>query len=157
MGAITQPLGFLGDSKTAMLCIMFITIWQGLGYYMMLYLSGLQSVPPELEEAAKVDGANNTQVVFKIMMPMLKPYIWFCSLNSIISAIGVFDVVYVLTKGGPADATNVINYYSYVKAFQDFQFGYAAAIGAVQAVITTALSIIIFIYGKKGGGMTYGD
>ncbi|MCH4191928.1 MAG: sugar ABC transporter permease [Butyrivibrio sp.] len=157
MGAISSPIGFLNDPRMAMLCIMFITIWQGLGYYMMLYLAGLQSVPAELSEAAYVDGANSIQTLFRIKMPMLKPYIWFCSLNSVISAIGVFDVVYVLTKGGPADATNVINYYSYVKAFQDFEFGYAAAIGAVQAVMTTLLSIIIFIYGKRGGGMTYGD
>ncbi len=153
MGAIAKPLGFLASTKTAMLCIMFITIWQGLGYYMMLYLGGLQSVPKELEEASWVDGAGSLQALIKIKIPMLKPYIWFCSLNSVISAVGVFDVVYVLTKGGPNDATNVINYYSYVKAFQDFEFGYAAAIGAVQAVITTILSIVVFVYGKKGEGV----
>jgi len=156
-GIIKTPIGFLNDGKTAMLCIMFITIWQGLGYYMMLYLAGLQSVPKELEEAAIVDGANSWQALFKIKMPLLKPYIWFCSLNSVISAVGVFDVVYVLTKGGPDDATLVINYYSYVKAFSDFEFGYSAAIGAVQAVITSILSIVIFVYGKRGGGMTYSE
>ncbi len=153
MGIISQPLGFVNDSKTAMLCIMFITIWQGIGYYMMLYLAGLQSVPKELEEAALVDGANAIQTFIKIKLPLLKPYIWFCSLNSVISAIGVFDVVYVLSKGGPDNATMVINYYSYTKAFTDFEFGYASAIGAVQALITTSLSIFIFIYGNKGGGM----
>ena len=120
---ISMPLGFLSDKNTAMICLMFITIWQGLGYYMQLV----------------------------IKLPMLKPYIWFCSLNSVISAIGVFDVVFVLTKGGPNDATMVINYYSYTKAFSDFQFGYAAAIGAVQAVVTTMLSIVVFVYGKRGG------
>ncbi len=156
-GIISSPLGFLSDGKTAMLCIMFITIWQGLGYYMMLYLAGLQSVPKELEEAAIVDGANKVQSLVKIKLPLLKPYIWFCSLNSVISAVGVFDVVYVLTKGGPYNATLVINYYSYVKAFSDFEFGYSAAIGAVQAVITSMLSIIVFMYGKKGGGMTYSE
>ncbi len=156
-GIIKTPIGFLSDGKTAMLCIMFITIWQGLGYYMMLYLAGLQSVPKELEEAAIVDGANSRQALFKIKMPLLKPYIWFCSLNSVISAVGVFDVVYVLTKGGPDDSTLVINYYSYVKAFSDFEFGYSAAIGAVQAVITSILSIVVFVYGKKGGGMTYSE
>ena len=151
LGIISQPLGFVNDGKTAMLCIMFITIWQGLGYYMMLYLAGLQSVPKELEEAAFVDGASNFQSFIKIKLPLLKPYIWFCSLNSVISAVGVFDVVYVLSKGGPDNATMVINYYSYTKAFTDFQFGYASAIGAVQALITTSLSIFIFIYGNRGG------
>ena len=102
-------------------------------------------------EAATIDGANAVKVFTRIKLPMLKPYIWFCSLNSVISAIGVFDVVFVLTKGGPNDATMVINYYSYTKAFSDFQFGYAAAIGAVQAVVTTMLSIVVFVYGKRGG------
>lgn len=156
-GIIKSPLGFLTSGKTAMLCIMFITIWQGLGYFMMLYLAGLQSVPKELEEAAIVDGANKFKALVKIKLPLLKPYIWFCSLNSVISAVGVFDVVYVLTKGGPYNATLVMNYYSYTKAFTDFEFGYSAAIGAVQAVITSLLSIIVFVYGRKGGGMTYGD
>ncbi|SHO43046.1 carbohydrate ABC transporter permease [Anaerocolumna xylanovorans] len=157
MGLISNPLGFLSSGKTAMICIMFITIWQGLGYYMMLYLAGLQSVPKELEEAAIVDGVNKLQGFIKIKLPLLKPYIWFCTLNSVISAVGVFDVVYVLTKGGPYNATLVINYYSYTKAFTDFEFGYSAAIGAVQAVITSVLSIFVFLYGKKGGGMTYSD
>jgi putative chitobiose transport system permease protein len=156
-GIISNPLGFLSDGKTAMLCIMFITVWQGLGYYMMLYLAGLQSVPKELEEAARVDGANSFRMLIKIKLPLLKPYIWFCSLNSIIAAVGVFDAVFVLTQGGPFNATLVINYYSYKKAFMDFEFGYSAAVGAVQAVITSLLSIIIFAYGKKGGGMTYSD
>ena len=151
-GIISSPLGFLGDANTAMLCIMFITIWQGLGYYMMLYLAGLQSVPAELEEAAVVDGANKLVLLLKIKLPLLKPYIWFCSFNSIISAVAVFDVVYVLTKGGPDNATMVMNYYSYYKAFNDYEFGYSAAVGMVLALVTTALSLIIFAYGKRDGG-----
>lgn len=156
-GIIKEPMGFLGSTNTSMLCIMFITIWQGLGYYMMLYLSGLQSISPELEEAAQVDGANKFQAMIKVKMPMLKPYIWFCSLNSVISAVGVFDIVYVLTQGGPNNSTMVMNYYSYIKAFTDYDFGYSAAVGLVLAFITSILSIIVFVYGNRGGGMTYGD
>jgi putative chitobiose transport system permease protein len=156
-GLIKEPLAFLQGSSTAMLSIMFITIWQGLGYYMMLYLAGLQSIPAELEEAARVDGANKFISMIKIKIPMMKPYIWFCSLNSIISAVGVFDIVFVLTKGGPDNSTTVMNYYSYFKAFNDYEFGYSAAVGLVLAVITTALSIVVFVYGKRGGGMTYND
>ena len=149
LGWIKSPLGFLNDSKTAMPCIMFITIWQGLGYYMMMYLAGLQSIPHDMEEAAMVDCATPALAFFKVKLPLLKPYIWFCTLNSVISAIAVFDAVYVLTKGGPDNATMVINYYSYVKAFQDFRFGYSAAVGFVQALITGVLSIFVFLYGKK--------
>ncbi|WOC32781.1 MULTISPECIES: carbohydrate ABC transporter permease [Caproicibacterium] len=149
MGAIKSPLGFLTDSKTAMLCIMFITIWQGLGYYMMMYLAGLQSIPHDVEEAAMVDGANAAVAFVKVKLPLLKPYIWFCTLNSVISAVGVFDAVYVLTKGGPDNATMVINYYSYIKAFNDFQFGYSAAVGFIQALITGVFSIFVYWYGRK--------
>ncbi len=156
-GLISEPLGFKDSTNTAMLCVMFITIWQGLGYYMMLYLAGLQSIPAELEEAALIDGANKFTAMVKVKMPLLKPYIWFCTLNSLISAVGVFDIVFVLTKGGPNNATMVINYYSYYKAFNDYEFGYSAAVGLVLAAITTILSIAVFIYGKKGGGMTYND
>ena len=87
---------------------------------MMMYLAGLQGIPQELCEAATIDGANAVKVFTRIKLPMLKPYIWFCSLNSVISAIGVFDVVFVLTKGGPNDATMVINYYSYTESFLGF-------------------------------------
>lgn len=150
-GWISQPLGFLNSKYTAMPCLMFITVWQGLGYYMMMYLAGLQGIPSELTEAARIDGANTLQTIFKVKIPLLKPYIWLCTLNSVIAALGVFDVVFVLTQGGPNNATMVINYYSYTKAFGDFQFGYAAAIGAIQAVLTSMLSIVVFVYGKKGG------
>lgn len=148
---IKEPILWLGDPKLALPALMFITMWQGLGYYMMIYLAGLQSVPKDMEEAAYVDGANKLQTLFKIKIPLLKPYVWFCSLTSILSAIGVFDVVFVLTNGGPNNATLVTNLYSYKKAFTDFSFGYSAAIGLLVSVVTTALSAVIFIYGKKGG------
>ena len=157
VGLIKRSIGFLSSSNTAMLSVMFIVIWQGLGYYMMMYLAGLQAVPGELIEAAKIDGATNFKTFIKITIPQLKPYIWFCSLNSLISAIGVFDPIMVLTTGGPNNSTTVINYYSYTTAFKGFEFGYAASIGLVQAIITLFISIAIFAYGKKGGGMTYED
>ncbi|QPL04643.1 carbohydrate ABC transporter permease [Actinomyces respiraculi] len=154
-GLTNQPLGFVNSSKTAMICIMFITLWQGLGYYMMLYLAGLQSIPAEIEEAARTDGASALQVFFRIKVPMLKPYIWFCSLNSVISAVAIFDPIFVMTQGGPNNSTMVINYYSYIRAFKDFEFGYSATLGLVQAVITGLLSVVVFVYGKRNGGMTY--
>lgn len=150
-GIIEKALGFHHSAKTAMLCVGFVTIWQGLGYYMMLYLAGIQSIPGELSDAARVDGANAIQTMFYVNIPCLKPTIWFCTLNSVISAISVFDVVYVLTEGGPNNATNVLNFYSYYKAFKEFKFGYGAAVGAVQAVIVLLVSLVVFAYGNKGG------
>lgn len=157
MGVIKHPVGFLTDQRIALTSLMFITIWQGLGYYMMLYLSGLQSFPVDIEEAARVDGANAWTVLFRIKIPLLKPYVWFCTLNSVISAVNVFDVVFVLTQGGPNGSTLVTNYYSYYQAFNNFEFGYSAAVGLLLSVVTTAVSMIVFAYGKQGGGMTYND
>jgi putative chitobiose transport system permease protein len=153
---IKEPVYFLTDPRIAMISIMFVTLWQGLGYYMMLYLAGLQSIPAEMEEAALVDGANKFQTLFKIKIPLLKPYVWFCTLTSVLSAIGVFDIVFAMTQGGPNNATLVTNYFAYTKAFTDFDFGYSAAIGLLLSIVTTIMSVAVFIYGKKGG-MTYND
>ena len=110
------------------------------------------------EEAAVVDGANKSQTLFKIKIPMLKPYVWFCSLISVLSAVRVFDVIFALKDdGGPNNATLVANLYSYRKAFVGFEFGYSAAIGLLVSVVLTALSIVVFVYGKKGGMGYYND
>ena len=91
-GIIKEPVMWLASPKLALFSLMFITMWQGLGYYMMIYLAGLQSIPKDMEEAAMVDGANKFQTLFKIKIPLLKPYVWFCTFVSILSAVGVFDI-----------------------------------------------------------------
>lgn len=155
-GIISQPIYFLADTRYALVSLMFVTIWQGLGYYMMLYLAGLQSVPEEMQEAAMIDGAGKVTVFFRVTLPLLKPYIWFCTLFSVLSALGVFDIVFAMTKGGPDKATMVMNLYTYNKAFGTFEFGYSAAAGLIMSVVTTAFSLVIFFYGRKGG-MSYGE
>ena len=108
-------------------------------------------IPQELCEAATIDGANAVKVFTRIKLPMLKPYIWFCSLNSVISAIGVFDVVFVLTKG----IRMTLQWLSIIthirKLSRISNLGMQQTIGAVQAVVTTMLSIVVFVYGKRGG------
>jgi putative chitobiose transport system permease protein len=151
LGVIHKAIYFLTDEHIALFSMMFITIWQGLGYYMMLYLAGLQSISNDVIEAARIDGANAATILFKIRIPLLKPYVWFCSLISIISAINVFDIVYVMSQGTMSNATVVTNYYSYYKAFNDYRFGYSSAVGLLLSVITMAFSIIVFVYGRKGG------
>jgi putative chitobiose transport system permease protein len=154
-GLIKEPVLWNGSPEFALLSLMFITLWQGLGYYMMLYLAGLQSIPAEMEEAALIDGANKLQLFIKVKLPLLKPYVWFCSLNSVISAVSVFDVVFAMhDDGGPLNSTLVTNLYSYRKAFVYFEFGYSAAVGLLLAIVLTVLSVVVFVYGKKGG-MSY--
>lgn len=153
VGWIESPIKFLSSAKLALPSMMGITIWQGLGYYMMIYLSALQHFPEDLVEAATLDGANGWTVFWKIRMPMLQPQIWFCSMVSVIAALGVFDVVFTLTNGtgGPNKSTYVINFYSYFQAFSKFDFGYSAAIGLVLAVITCTFSIVLELYNRKKG------
>lgn len=152
-GILSEPIRFLSSAKLALPTMMAITIWQGLGYYMMIYLSALQHFPEELVEAATLDGASGWRIFWSIRMPLLQPQIWFCSMVSVIAALGVFDVVYTMTNGsgGPNKSTYVINLYSYIQAFNKFDFGYSAAIGMVLAVITTIFSIVLEIYNRKAG------
>lgn len=150
IGLIQSPIYFLADPKWAMPSLMFVTIWQGLGYYMMMYLAGLQSIPSDLVDAARIDGASRASAFFRVTLPMMRPYVWVCSLFSVLSALGVFDVAFAMTKGGPDKATLVMNLYVYNKAFSNLEFGYATAIGLLMSIITTTLSIILMLYGRKG-------
>lgn len=153
VGLIKQPMRFLSSSRLALSTMMAITIWQGLGYYMMIYLSALQTFPEELMEAARIDGASAWRSFWRIRLPLLQPTIWFCSLVSVIAAVGVFDVVFTITNGtgGPDKATYVINFYAYYQAFTKFDFGYSATVGIVLAMLTCLFSIVLNYYNKKAG------
>lgn len=148
---IDKPISFLFESRIALIVLMGVTIWQGIGYYMMMYLSALQSFPTEILDASKIDGANAWQTFWKIRLPLLKNQIGFCSLISTIAAVGVFDVVFTMTNGGPNKSTYVINYYSYKMAFTNYDFGYSAAIGLVSAVIIGIFSCVQFAIKNRGG------
>ena len=152
-GWIEAPIRFLSSRALALPTMMAITIWQGLGYYMMIYLSALQHFPEELIEASVLDGASGWQTFWKVRIPLLQPQIWFCSMVSTIAALGIFDVVFTITNGtgGPDKSTYVINFYSYFQAFNNFDFGYSAAIGIVLALITLVFNLALNVYQKKGG------
>lgn len=152
-----QPIGFLTDPDWALTSMMFVTLWQGLGYYMILYLAGLQTIPQDLEEAARLDGAGAKEVFFHITIPMLKPTIALCTIISCISALKVFGEIFVMTpQGGPAQSTLTLVYYIYQKAFEDFDMGYSAAIALVLAGIVGIISWINVRYFKDGGLNSYG-
>jgi len=155
LGLMDEKLSWLANKDTALWALMFITLWKGLGYYMMIYLAGLQSIPNDLVEAAKIDGATNFQVIRKITIPLLKPYVFFCTLISLMSAIRVFDEVFVLTNGGPGNSTLTSSVYIYQQGFEQFEFGYASALGLVISAIIMIFSIFVFIFNKKGGVNPY--
>ncbi|WDM22433.1 carbohydrate ABC transporter permease [Paenibacillus polymyxa] len=155
VGLISKDIHWLSDSNLALYVLMFITMWKGLGYYMMLYLAGLQNIPQDLYEAARVDGASQWRLIVHITLPLLRPYVLFCTLISLMSAIRVFDEVYVLTKGGPGTATLTSSLYIFQKGMEQFNFGYASALGLIVGAMIAVLSIIVFRFNRKGGVNPY--
>lgn len=152
-----SKIGFLTDPDFALWSIMFVTLWQGLGYYMILYLAGLQSIPVELEEAARLDGAGPWDVFWRVTVPMLKPTVALCTIISCISAVKVFGEIFVMTpQGGPNQSTLTLVYYIYQKGFEDFDMGYSAAIALVLAGVVGVISWINVRYFQDGGLNSYG-
>lgn len=141
---IENPPGWTSSSQWALFAIVIVSVWRGMGYYMILYLSGLQSVPKELYEAASMDGANKWKQFTNVTLPSLRPTTFFVTIMLIINCFKIFDLVQVMTDGGPGRATNVLVYEVYTEAFVKFNFGYASAIAMVLFVIVLVITIIQF-------------
>ncbi|MCL5037031.1 MAG: sugar ABC transporter permease [Chloroflexi bacterium] len=152
---LSEPVGWLTDRRIALFSVMLVTLWQGLGYYMVLYLSGLQAISPEHLDAAKIDGANHFDIFTKIMIPLIRPTIMLCVIISCLGALKVFGEIYVMTGGGPENSTLTMVYYIFVKGFNDFQMGYASALGVVFAFILGIVSYINFKFFREGGLQYY--
>lgn len=119
--------GWLTDPDIALPALMVIGVWQGLGSKMIIYLAALQGVSQELVEAARLDGANRWQIFWNVTWPALGPVQFFVLVTSIAGSFQVFDLVYVMTQGGPANATNVLTFDIFTNAFSRLQIGYASA------------------------------
>lgn len=141
---IENPPGWTSSSQWALFAIVIVSVWRGMGYYMILYLSGLQSVPKELYEAASMDGANKWKQFTNVTIPSLRPTTFFVTIMLIINCFKIFDLVQVMTDGGPGRATNVLVYEVYTEAFVKFNFGYASAIAMVLFVIVLAITVVQF-------------
>lgn len=141
-GITDNPVAFLTDPTYALFSVMAVTIWSGMGYYMVIYLAGLQAIPRHLYEVADVEGVSKFQQLIYITIPLLRPSIAVVSVMSSIAAMKVFEEVYVMTQGGPLDATKTLVFYIYESAFNEFEMGYAAAIGVMLFLITLVLSAI---------------
>src|SRR6056297_3278561 len=144
IGLINDPISWLTSTKYALYSVMAVTIWKGLGYYMVIYLAGLQSIPEELYEVSKIDGANWWQKHLYVTIPLLKPSILLVTILSSIAAMKVFTEVYVMTKGGPINSSKTLVFYIYEKAFENLNLGYAAAMGFVLFIVIFILSYFNF-------------
>jgi multiple sugar transport system permease protein len=126
-GLIDTPVSFLSDQNLAMPSVIVMTVWGGIGFTMVVYLAGLQSIPEELYEAAKVDGAGPWSRLRHITIPMLRPTTIFLAVIGVIFAFQQFTQIFVMTRGGPVDKTTTMLYYIYQTAFGFFEMGYASA------------------------------
>ncbi|MGN6487697.1 MAG: carbohydrate ABC transporter permease [Devosia sp.] len=146
-------VSILGNPAFALYTVVVITVWFLMGFYMLIFLGGLQDIPKEYYEAAKIDGATPVQSFWNITFPMLRPTSFFVLLVSIVAAVAgsqAFDLIYVMTKGGPANSTQVMIVYIYQQAFQYSAFGYAAAMASILVVILLGLTGILFLLTRGG-------
>ena len=135
-------INWLYDTKTAMLALIIVSSWKLIGYNMVILLSGFSGINQNLYEASKIDGANQIQTFFRITLPLLSPTIFFVMVITTISSFQVFDLIYLMTQGGPMDSTNVLVYWIYKNAFEFFNIGEASAGAYILFLIILLLTIV---------------
>ncbi|WP_405608570.1 carbohydrate ABC transporter permease [Streptomyces sp. NBC_00076] len=141
---------FLADETWAIPTIALINVWRHVGYTTLLLFAGLQAIPNDMYEAARVDGASEWRMFWRITMPLLRPVLAVVLIMTVIGSFQVFDTVAVTTAGGPANATNVLQYYIYGSAFGRFQFGYASAMSVALLVVLSAITILQYRLTRAG-------
>jgi len=142
LGERFSPIGFLTNPALALPSVMLVTLWKGLGYYMVIFLAGLQGISADLYEAAALDGSQGWRRHLDITLPLLRPYITLVAVISAIGATKVFEEVYLMTQGGPADATRTIVYYVYDQAFAELEISYACTVGLALFLVVLVFSLI---------------
>ena len=151
LGSGFQPIGFLTDPRLALPAVMLVTLWKGLGYYMVIFLGGLQGISKDLYEAAELDGSRGWRQHIDITLPLLRPYVGLVAVISAIAATKVFEEVFLMTQGGPADSTRTVVYYVYDLAFQELEISYACTAGLALFLVVLLLSLLQQLL--KGSGL----
>jgi sn-glycerol 3-phosphate transport system permease protein len=140
---------WLGDRATVLACLIVITIWKEAGFFMIFYLAALQALPPELEEAAKIEGAGRWYYFRRVTFPLLMPTTLFVLVNAVINSFKLVDHLFILTKGGPDNASNLLLYYIYETAFSFFDTPYAATLTMVLLTLLASLAVFQFAILEK--------
>jgi sn-glycerol 3-phosphate transport system permease protein len=135
---------WLGDPGTVMACLALMTVWKEAGFFMIFYLAALQSLPPEIEEAAKIEGASRWYFFRRVTFPLLMPTTLFVLVNATINSFKLVDHLFILTKGGPDNASNLLLYYIYQVAFSFFETSYASTLTVVLLAMLAAMAIVQF-------------
>ncbi|MGM0672910.1 MAG: carbohydrate ABC transporter permease [Pseudomonadota bacterium] len=141
-----EERNWLGDPATALGSVIVMTIWKEAGFFMIFYLAALQAIPPELKEAADIEGTSRWRFFWRVTFPLLMPTTLFVLINATINAVRVVDHLFILTKGGPNNATNLLLYYVYETAFSFFDQAYAATVTMVILVVLALLAVLKFGY-----------
>ena len=153
LGPAFSPIGFLTNPLLALPAVMLVTLWKGLGYYMVIFVAGLQGISKDLYEAAALDGSEGWRKHLDITLPLLRPYITLVAVISAIAATKVFEEVFLMTQGGPADATRTLVYYVYDQAFTELEISYACTVGLALFLIVLLLSLVRLVAaGERGLG-----
>jgi ABC-type sugar transport system permease subunit len=144
-----KPTLFLGDPDLALASVIVATVWQFTGYNMLLYYAGLQHLPRDQVEAAGIDGAGKSATIRHVVIPSLYPVMGTAILLNVIGGLRVFDLIYVMTKGGPNRSTEVLATYMYEQAFKFSDMGYASAIALVIVVLSVTAAILRIRWGSR--------
>lgn len=143
---------WLFDPSLALFCLIFVNIWKNIGYCMLIYLAGINSIPEDLYEAATVDGAGEMTRLFRITLPLVRSVAFFVLITTMVDAFKTFEQVQIMTRGDPLNATTTIVHQIYMYGFNEFKMGYAAAMAVVLLVIVMILTFINFRLNRAGEG-----
>jgi multiple sugar transport system permease protein len=139
---IEKTTGWLASPDTALSSIMIMNIWAAIGYYTIIFLAGLQSIPEQLYESASIDGASSIKKFFNITLPLIKPTLFFVIAINTIRSFQIFSEIFTMTQGEPLNSTQTIVHYLYIKGFRQFEMGYASAMAYVLVVIIMIVTLI---------------
>ena len=140
-----SPVHWLTSSRYAMMSIVIMDVWKNAGFFMIIFIAALQGVPQRLIEAAVMDGAGYWRRFFRIVLPWISPVVFFAIVYASIGALQVFELIVILTQGGPGDATRSMSIYIVEEAFDSFEIGYAASIAVVMTMVILAITLLQFL------------
>ncbi len=141
-----RPVNWLGDPNLVIPALSLTTIWWSFGFPMLIFIAGLQGIPEQLYEAARIDGASGTQIFFRITLPLLRPTILFVTVTSVIAHFQVYGQPFIMTNGGPGRSSYSVIFYLYQIAWTAFRMGYGAAVAVVLALIIAVMTAVQFIF-----------
>jgi len=151
LGLLGSPVAWLGGPGTAMLAMVIADVWKTTPFVALIVLAGLQSIPEQVLEAARVDGLSSWQRLHKIVLPLLAPSLLVALAFRMVQAYGAFDLPYVMTGGGPGGATETVSLYAYQNYFRYLDFGYGSAIAVQGVILATLLAVAMMTLAGRGG------